>query len=511
MVQMPKSLMKQTFLLMLAGLMARFLGLVYQTMLSRTIGPQGLGLYQMTFTIYMSALTLASAGLSQSISKLTSEFLAKEDYLNAKKNFRISLTLVLITSTAISFVIYILAPNLASFIYKDTRLVLPFRFLTIAILSVAISQVFQGYFQGQKNMLPTASSQIMEQVIRIVSVPLIIVPLLRRGVVAATTGAIIGMGIAEFTGLLILIIFFMFKKTYTEKSFNKSISNNLLLKRLLFLALPIGFGSLISTVNYSLSTIIIPRAMAFSGASREMAVEALGYFSGMAMPLLFFPTVFTFPIALSLIPGVSEAMAMGDTTLIKKRIGFATKFTVVLGLFVTLLLRLFSGQLPFLIFGYSNVSYIVKILAFGAIFLYPQQIFTSILQGLGRPGLALRNLAIFTFANLILLVLLVSRYGIIGAAYTFILVNLLAFIVDFLTIRSIIYVKFDFLNWVLKPSIALYTTYRVISALLNISSFNLITTITNITITILLSVITIILSTAFNKDEIINILKILKK
>lgn len=505
--------MKQTFLLMIASLLARFLGLIYQTLLSRTIGPQGLGLYQMTFTIYMAALTLASAGLSQSISKFTSEFLAKGDTKNARKNFNIALTLVLITSTTICIFIFLSAPKLAQYLYDDNRLILPFRLLIVAIMSVAISQVFQGYFQGQKNMLPTATSQILEQIIRILSIYIVVIPLLQKGVVAATSGAILGMGVAEFTGLVVLISFFILskRKSRVHSSYTKTISSPMLLKSLLLIALPIGFGSLVSTVNYSLSTLIIPRAMMIAGFTKEFAVESLGYFSGMAMPLLFFPTVFTFPIALSLLPGVSEAMAVGNNALVKQRINLATKFTIVLGFYITLILKIYSDQLPFMIFGYKSAGYMVSVLAYSALFLYPQQIFTAILQGLGRPTLALRNLVIFTVANLVSLLILVSRFGIIGAAYTFIIVNILAFIIDLSTIRTIIHIKIDVVNWLIKPGISLLTAYKLATTFLNVYSFSVPTTIMNILLTSVFFILAILLSTTFSKSELSNTIKLIKK
>lgn len=510
---MSNSLMKQAFLLMIAGLIARFLGLLYQTMLSRAIGPQGLGLYQMTFTIFMAALTLASAGLSQSISKLTSEYLAKGDQRNARKIFKLSLSLVLVTSITICMLILIFAPKLAHYIYDDMRLILPFRFLTIGIFSVAISQVFQGYFQGQKYMLPTALSQILEQGIRIVSIPLLVIPLLNRGVVAATSGTVLGMGIAETIGLFVLLTFYLIKGRNPkplERSLSNQIPSSTLLRTTILLALPIGFGSLLSTLNYSLSTIIIPRAMMLGGVTREFAVESLGYFSGMALPLVFFPTVFTFPIALSLIPGVSEALATSNLALVRKRITLATKFTIVLGFFIGLILKLYSGQLPALIFGFQDAKPIVAVLAYSTVFCYPQQIFTSILQGLGKPTLALRNLAIFTASNLFLLMFFVSRYGIIGAAYTFIVVNLLAFIIDFLTIRSVIYIKFDILDWVIKPFLAVITTYKITLLFLDTTSYETLTAVSNILLTSCIFIVTLLLSTTFRRHEISSIFKSLK-
>ncbi|WP_091348813.1 putative polysaccharide biosynthesis protein [Anaerobranca gottschalkii] len=504
------SLVKQTFMLMVASLIARFLGLIYQTILSRTVGPQGLGLYQMTFTVFLIALTLSTAGLSQGVSKLTSEFLAVGDYNNARKNLRISLILVLFSSSIICIFLIFFAPQLANYIFNDHRLILPFRLLTIAIISVSISGVFQGYFQGNKFMLPTAISQVSEQVLRILFIPLIIIPLLNRGIGAATSGIIVSMGLAEITGLIILMIFFL-KRKREKYSYKKTMPSRILLKKLIFLAIPIGFGSLISTINYSLSTILIPRAMMLGGATKEYAVESLGYYSGMALPLVFFPTVFTFPIALSLIPGVSEALTTSNLNLLRNRVTLATKFTIVLGFFVALIFKLYSGQLPYLIFGYQKVQYIIAVLAYSTVFCYPQQIFTSILQGLGKPGLALRNLIILTVANLILLLFSVSRYGIIGAAYTFVVVNLLAFIIDFATIRSVVFIPFNIIDWFIKPFLAIYTSYKISILFLNVSSFDPLISIMNIIITTFIFTITLILSTTFHYNELKTILKGIKR
>ncbi|WP_353892230.1 polysaccharide biosynthesis protein [Proteinivorax hydrogeniformans] len=482
---MKKSLLRQTFLLMCASLFARFLGMLYQTILSRTIGPQGLGLYQMTFTVYSACLTLATIGMTQSLSKTTSEFMAKGDFKNAQKNFRLTITLVFVTSLFIALFVLIFAPNIAMILYDDARLILPLRFISISIFFVALSQVFQGYFQGQKNMLPTATSQITEQIFRLLSIPLIIVPLLKRGTVAAASGTVLGMGIAELFGFLVLFSFYLFssKKIKKQGSYQEEKAAHQLLKNLFMLAIPIGLGSLVATTNYSLGNLIIPRALRLAGYTQELAVESLGYFSGMALPLIFFPTVFSFPIAVSLLPGISEAIEQKNHSLARIRIKMASKFTILLGFSVALVLSLYNYQIPYIIFGYKEAGSYLTVLAISCIFIYPHHIFTSVLHGLGRPTLALRNLIILTVLNLSLLLLSVSRIGIMGAVWTFALVNTFSFFLDYFTIKSVFYFKFEILNWFIKPLICALFSYKVSDVFLPTESFQLTQLLVNLIIT----------------------------
>ncbi|WP_350344819.1 polysaccharide biosynthesis protein [Proteinivorax tanatarense] len=507
---MKKSLLRQTFLLMCASLVARFLGMIYQTVLSRTIGPQGLGLYQMTFTVYLVGLTLATIGMNQSLSKTTSEFIARGDYKNTHKNFRLTMLIVTITSFSISLFVLIFAPKIALLLYDDPRLTLPLRFISISIFFVALSQVFQGYFQGQKNMVPSSVSQITEQIFRLISIPLIIIPLLKRGTVAAASGTVLGMGIAEIFGFLVLAIFYFFASKKPKKvSYHEEKAAQQLLKNLFVLAIPIGLGSLVATTNHSLGNLIIPRALRVAGYSQELAVEALGYFSGMALPLIFFPTVFSFPIAVSLIPGISEAIAQKQEKIAQFRIQIACKFTILLGFSVALILSLYNEQIPYIIFGYKQVGSYLSILAISCIFLYPHHIFTSVLHGLGRPSLALRNLVIFTTLNLTLLSILVSKLGIIGAVWTFTLVNTFAFFLDYLTIKKIFYFKFDILNWFIKPSICALFSYKASQVFLQTHTFELKCLIFNLIITSVLFGISLLFTGTITIKEIKPLFQIL--
>ena len=161
---------KNTFLLhggilALAGIIVRVIGMLYRIPLINIIGSEGNGIYSVAFNIYNIMLVLSSYGLPMAVSKLTSARFAKKQYRNAGQIFRSSVIVSVCTGGTAALVLFFGSGAIEKFYKTVTGLSIPLKVLAPTIFFVAILGVVRGFFQGQGTMIPTAVSQLIEQII----------------------------------------------------------------------------------------------------------------------------------------------------------------------------------------------------------------------------------------------------------------------------------------------------------------------------------------------------------
>ena len=160
-----------TLILTIAGFVVKAIGSINWILLSRVLGGEGIGIYQMAFPIYLLSLQLSSAGIPIAISILTAEKLARFDYRGAQKVFKLSFYLLFATGLLFSILMWFGADWLISSGYIiDDRAYLALLALAPAIFFVTLISCYRGYLQGWQLMTPTAVSQIIEQLLRVVIV-----------------------------------------------------------------------------------------------------------------------------------------------------------------------------------------------------------------------------------------------------------------------------------------------------------------------------------------------------
>ena len=158
-------------ILAIAGVIARFIGLIYRVPMQRTIGDAGMGYYSAAFQIYSLMLIISSYSLPVAVSKLVAGYIARDQYKNSKRIYRCSLLFATITGGGTCLFVFFGADFLAGTLMNLPKSAIALRVLAPTLLVVAIMGVMRGFFQGNGSMVPTATSQLIEQIINaIVSV-----------------------------------------------------------------------------------------------------------------------------------------------------------------------------------------------------------------------------------------------------------------------------------------------------------------------------------------------------
>lgn len=477
-----RSLAYGTFVMLISAIVNRVLGFINQIVVVRLIGAEGIGLFNMIFPVYILILVIATAGVPVAISKMVAEEVARGNKAGAHKIFRVAFSILFVVSFIVTICVVLLIPVITTKVITNPKAILAFIVFIPGIFICAICSAFRGYFQGLSEMVPTAVTQVTEQVVRVFIGLGLAYMLLPKGIGHAAAGLAIGDIIGEFIGLLVMLaIYYTKKPTLTRAQINASLKTGYILKSLFAQAFPITISRIISTIIISIDVILIPQRLQAAGFSLQEATALYGQLSGMALTLLFIPTVLTFSLATTLVPAISDALAQGNLGTVKGRTGEALWATLIFGLPSLAIFFLIPHQLTDLLFKYPQAGDALRILSLGGIFLYIHQITTGILQGLGKPGKVLLNLVLASLVKIIGIYYLTAlpNLGIKGAAIALILNFMVAALLNVLSIAKVSGFTLDFRKLIFKPAIALTGMVIVMVLMLKLwgPAANLLTTI----------------------------------
>ncbi len=352
-----KSIVQGMTVLSIAGLICKIVGALYRIPLAWLIGDQGMGTYQLVFPTYNMLLTISSAGLPVAISRMVSFALAKDDPRTAKRVFKLALYFLAAAGLIAMLVMIVASPWLAQ---RSGDLATQPGFVAIApaLLLVCLLSAFRGFMQGQQNMVPTALSQLIEQVGKV----FIALPLAYFGskisIAYAAAGVLLGTSAAEGIALIYMMVLHARKK----KSFaiivqdeNAQVeSNRTLLRRLFSLSIPITLGSCIVPLAAFIDSGLLLNRLVDAGINPSVALGLYGRYSGYVLTLINVPTALATSISMSLVPSISGAIAKGDGRAVRKHSMMGLKLAFVVGLPCSIGMSMLSGQLLSMIYHFAT-------------------------------------------------------------------------------------------------------------------------------------------------------------
>ncbi|MCM3630118.1 stage V sporulation protein B [Paenibacillus glycanilyticus] len=418
-----QSFIKGAMILLAAGIINRLLGFVPRIALPRIIGAEGVGLYQLSYPFLTVLLTVITGGIPLAITKWTAEAVSRNDSARVKQIFRVAMGLTIVLAILMTAALLLLAKWITTHVLPDARVYQTFIVMTPLMLIIGISSVYRGYFQGMQNMIPSAASQIIETIIRIIGSLTFASMLLPRGIEWAAAGAMLGVVVGEIGALAVL--FWTYAREHRKKqkpateqaSVPAGAKRTPVLRRLLGLSIPVTGSRMVGSLSYLLESILTARSLAAAGIATGVATAQYGALQGMIIPLLLLPTALTFSLASSLVPSLSEAAARGDKGTIHKRMHQSMRLALVAGAPFVVVMWLFAEPICRLMYNHADIAPMLRLMAPIGIFIYLQAPLQAALQALNKPGTALMNTFIGAAVKLILIVMLASKpeLGIYGA------------------------------------------------------------------------------------------------
>ena len=469
--------LKGTMILTISSIIVKVIGSLNWIILSRVLGGEGIGLYQMGFPIYLMAITVSSAGVPVAISIITSEKLANKDYRGAKRVFNVSLRLLLISGLIFSSALFFGADFLINqHIIRDSRAYYSIIALAPAVFFVTFLASFRGYLQGWQIMTPTATSEVVEQLVRVITMLVFADLFMPYGLAYAAGGASMGAGAGAFCALLVLMWFYrrLKRRLHAEiEAQDDSIpteSAGHINKRLLKLALPVSLTSLMLPIGANLDLLIVPQRLEAAGFDVRHATELFGYLTGMAVPLVNLATIFTAAMTISLVPSISESRALERFDAIRDKIRLAFRVAMIITFPCFMGLFFLAEKVAALIYNAPGAAGAIQTMSVGILFLGMHQISTGILQGLGKTAIPVINMILACIVKVVMSWWLtaIPFLGIKGASMATVADFAVAAIINMAFIYK--YTGFTFsLGSLLKPLLASGVMGAVIYAVLSLT------------------------------------------
>ena len=415
---MPReSFLAGAVVLTVAAFITKVLGAVYRIPLYPIIGDQGFGLFQMAYPIYGMVLVLSTSGINVAISKLVAERLAKGDARGASEAFKSSLFLLGSSGLVFSILLFAGARFIAESVTRDARATLCIAAISPAVLFVSVMSAYRGLFQGIRRMTPSAVSQIIEQFVRVVTMLVLAVVLIPRGVEYAAAGATFGAVTGAVGGLIYLLWVYRRDDVPRLLGYSQSRISIPTMAAVLRIAIPVSMASGVLGLVQIVDMGIVPWRLQAMGLATRVATAQYGEMSGAALPLVNMPTILTAALQVSLVPAIAADIALRDSSHMVSRIRTSLRLTFQVMLPAAVGLFILADPISRLLFGDPDIAISLSALAACTVFMGLQQTTSGILQGMGQLRLPVKNLLWGVFWKLLLTTWLTGTIGIKGACY----------------------------------------------------------------------------------------------
>ncbi len=446
-------------MLALSGILVKVIGLVYKIPLTNLIKSEGMGYFNSAYTIYTFFYMLSSAGLPVAISLLVSRAVSVGNRPRVRRIFLSAFMIFASFGALGSLLMYLFAEPFASLLGNSPASD-AIRAISPTLVFVCIISVIRGYFQGHRYMLPTALSQIIEALGKMILGMLLASSAIRlsMGYSSAATGAALGLSIGMGISLLYLvlhILFFRGEKYYGEiydKMPPGSFSS--VIKELLKASLPITLSASVLSMTNTLDLALVMRSLRNIGLSAEASNAAYGNYTALALPLFNLPIIFITPISNTVVPYIAGSLSARREKDTVFAISSALRTCALIAFPCAFGLCALSGPILKLLFDDSlalAASPLLEALSPSVIFLSLATVTGAILQALSRPIVPVVSMIVGALVKALSCPIFIRFFSIKGAPYSTLLCYFTVSAINFVFLAITLRKRPNFFAILLKP------------------------------------------------------------
>lgn len=345
------------------------------------IGSEAIGVFSLVMSVYMLAITLATSGLSLACTCIVSEQFSKGRFLDGLKAVKSCFCFSLLLGLGSSIIILLFSNIVSQNWLKSMVSSIPLYLIAVGLPFISISSVINGYFSAVRKAYKSAIAQAFELFIKMIVTISLLYFFPSKNVETICICLILGDVISEICSCILLLI--LYKRD--RRKISKTVITNITFKRrILKTAFPVFVTSCIRSGLSTIKQFIIPSRLVLSGLTYSGALAEYGKISGMTMAMLSFPNVFIMSFSNLLIPEFASLSAKQY----KKRILEICKkvfcVTFVFSFSISVIFFLFADYICLIAFQSLECSKYLKLLSPLILFMYPNNIFDSMLKGLNR-------------------------------------------------------------------------------------------------------------------------------
>ena len=386
-----------TMLLTISGVLSRVIGFFYRIFLSQRIGAEGMGIYQLTIPIYILTISLTSSAIQTAISRFVAQaavssaanchtssdggarFGSKPSaspYCNESCYLGAGLIISLTISFLCTAFLYQFAEPIAVHFLEEPRCASLLQIIALSIPFGAIHSCINGYFYGLKKTFVPASSQLVEQLVRVLTVWLFFEISMEKYQAISLNLVVWGLVAGEAAAVLFSISFVRLKKSRGSRI--QAVG------QIFFLSLPLTANRVMVNLLQSLEAVMLPGQLRLYGYSPSEALSVYGILTGMALPMVLFPSVLTNSVSVMLLPLIAEAQEKQEKRYIIKAIKKTCFYSLLLGFLCTAMFLVLGRWMGSALFSNELAGTFIVTLGWICPFLYLSTTLHSILNGLGK-------------------------------------------------------------------------------------------------------------------------------
>ncbi|MDY0939501.1 polysaccharide biosynthesis protein [Priestia megaterium] len=464
-------LLRGTFVLTLGTYVSRILGMIYLFPFAILVGTVGGALFGYGYNQYAIYLSIATAGMPMAVSKFVSKYNALGDYYTSRRMYRAGMKLMLVTGILAFLLLYSLAPVMSRITLGGSDLnnsledvVMVMRMVSIALIVVPMMSLMRGFFQGHQSMGPTAVSQVVEQLVRVVFLlasTYIVIKVVHGSLALAVGFATMGAFVGALAGLAVLIWYWKKRKPHLDKMVNEQtvtptrISTVSIFKELLTYSLPYVFVSLAIPLYQYVDQFTFNRAMVAAG-QKEIAESMNGIVQSYVPKLVMIPVSLATAFGLTLVPTITRSFVNKDYNVLQKQIDQTYQTIMFLVLPASVGLMALAGPAYTFFFGTDASDAGGNVLLYYAPVALLFSFFTvngAILQGINKQKYAVLSLLFGLIVKIVVNVPFILMFHEIGS----VLATALGYIVSLVYMFALIqkHAKYNYSEFIKRSVLIL--------------------------------------------------------
>ncbi|ARI76750.1 putative polysaccharide biosynthesis protein [Halobacillus mangrovi] len=423
-------LLKGTMLLTAGTFLSKFLGMIYTVPFENMVGEEGTDLFSVAYIPYSILLSLSSMGVPVAVSKFVSKYNSLGDYETGRRMLKAGIQLMAVTGVIAFLLLFFSAEEVAARTFgADSGLVedgaMVIRMVSFALLVIPPMSITRGFFQGYESMAPTAVSQVIEQIVRIVFllVSVFIIIQIMQGELAqaigfATFAAFVG-GIAS---CITLFVYWRKRKPYLDRQlaaqeFTYGLSSKEMFKELFSYAGPFILVGIATPLYQLIDQFTFFKAMDAAGLG-ERANGAFSAMNFLSHKLVMIPVTFGIGLSLALLPAITQSFTNKKMTQLNHQVNQALQIIALIIIPAVVGLSVVAIEAYGTFYGVENVTFKGNLLRWYApvgLFLALYTVTSSILQGINRQNFAVISLGTGILLKLAFNWWFIQMYGAKGA------------------------------------------------------------------------------------------------
>lgn len=430
------------------GLLLRGAGMLLRVYLAGHLGAEGMGLYQLIFTVYGLAVTAATAGLTAVTARVCAGMAgAGQGQGAAPAAGRLALwggALGLAAALGLA----VLAGPAARLWVGDARAAAPLRLLAPSLPFMAMSAVLRGYFLARRDVRPGSWAQLLEQAVRMALTAVLLAR--AQGVQEACLAAVAGSAVSEAVSWALMALWFCSGR----QSGTQGPPPRHLARRAASLWAPIAAGQYLQGGLRAAENVLVPACLTLYIGSRSGALAQYGALKGMALPLLFFPFSFLGALSTLLLPDITEAHARGDAAALRHLVNRVLALTFALGVLMGGLFALLGAPTARVLYGADDgapVGFYLSVLGPLMPLMYAESMVDGILKGLDQQLATFRYAVADSLIRIGLIALLAPRLGMKGFLFVMLVSNLLTSLLNLRRLLTVTGLPVRWGSWAFEP------------------------------------------------------------